>query len=537
MPDDPFLKSPNVGRCRLIERIGEGGMGVVYRGWHEDLDLPVAVKFLHPDRVSDGRGAERFLREARVAARLNHPGLVRVFDCGQADGRSYIVMEFVDGQGLDAHIAERNSVGVDRALQIAEEAARALAEAWTQAGMIHRDVKPANILITSAGLVKIADLGLAKVASPGSGSDPGGGPSDATVDLAARTEAGTSLGTPAYMPPEQFLDAASVDLRADVYALGATLYHMLAGRPPFEADGLFPLMRMIEREDPPALPDHVPLAVEQLVARMMAKRPADRHQTHAELIAELRAVQAPSGPSPTTSLSSSSSTFRSTSKVSVTASGVIPAARTAGRAIHSATPRENRVLLVVDVQNDFCPGGALAVPGGDELPAVINKLSRRFAHVILTQDWHPEDHLSFASSHPGERPFSAIELPYGPQVLWPDHCVQDTPGAEFHPGLKASNCELVIRKGYHREIDSYSAFFENDRSTPTGLAGYLRERGLNRLFLAGLATDFCIAYSALDARRLGFEVTVIESACRGIDLDGSLQAAWDQMLEAGVVRA
>ncbi|AMV40756.1 Serine/threonine-protein kinase StkP [Planctomyces sp. SH-PL62] len=525
MADDPFLKNPNVGRCRLISRIGEGGMGVVYRGWHEDLDLPVAVKFLHPDRVAEGRGADRFLREARLAARLNHPGLVRVFDCGQVDGRSYIVMEYVDGQGLDAHIAERQAVGVDRSLQIAEEAARALAEAWTQVGVIHRDVKPANILLTSGGQVKLADLGLAKVAETAADS------TDATMAFASRTEAGTSLGTPAYMPPEQFLDAASVDLRADVYALGATLYHMLAGRPPFEADGLFALLRLIEREDPPPLPPHVPLAVEQLVARMMAKKPGDRHQSYAELIDDLHAAQRPAEASPPTP----TPTPRPSPRSGVSA--IIPAARTAGRAIHSASPSENRVLLVVDVQNDFCPGGALGVPGGDELPAIINKLSRRFAHVILTQDWHPEDHLSFASSHPGEKPFAAIELPYGPQVLWPDHCVRDTTGAEFHPDLKVENCQLIIRKGYHREIDSYSAFFENDRSTPTGLAGYLRERGLNRLFLVGLATDFCVAYSALDARRLGFEVSVIESACRGIDLDGSLEAAWEQMEEAGVTRA
>lgn len=195
------------------------------------------------------------------------------------------------------------------------------------------------------------------------------------------------------------------------------------------------------------------------------------------------------------------------------------------------------VLLVVDVQNDFCPGGALAVPGGDEVPAVISELSRRFAHVILTQDWHPKGHLSFASSHPGAEPYSTIELPYGPQVLWPDHCVQGTPGAEFHPDLKVERCELIIRKGHHPEIDSYSAFFENDQKTPTGLAGYLRERGLNRLSIVGLATDFCVAHSAIDARRLGFEATVIESACRAIDLNGSLETAWRQMAEAGVVRA
>lgn len=197
---------------------------------------------------------------------------------------------------------------------------------------------------------------------------------------------------------------------------------------------------------------------------------------------------------------------------------------------------EKSVLLVVDVQNDFCPNGALAVPGGDEVVPVVNCLSRQFPHVILTQDWHCEGHLSFASSHPGKKPLERVELPYGEQILWPDHCVRGTPGAEFHPELDGTPCELVIRKGYHREIDSYSAFFENDRRTPTGLAGYLRERGLRRLFLAGLATDFCVAYTALDARRLGFEVTVIEAACRGIDVQGSLAAAWKQMAGAGVIR-
>jgi nicotinamidase/pyrazinamidase len=525
MPDDPYLQAPNVGRCRLTSRIGEGGMGVVYRGWHEDLDLDVAVKFLNPDQVAKGRGADRFLREARLAARLNHPGIVRVFDCGEADGRYYIVMEFVDGQNLEAHIAERKAVGVDRSLRIAEEAARALEEAWTRVGVIHRDVKPANILLTSAGQVKLADLGLAKVAAAPETV------ADATQAFASRTEAGATLGTPAFMPPEQFLDASTVDFRADIYALGATLYYMLSGRPPFQADSVFGLMRLIECEDPPPLPEHVPLAVERLVAKMMAKRPSDRHQTYAELIEDLRAAERPEEEA------SPSAILGEPSRISITKSGIIPAARTAGRAVHSAKPKENRVLLVVDVQNDFCPGGALAVSGGDELPKIINKLSRRFAHVVLTQDWHPEDHLSFASSHPGEKPFGAIDLPYGPQILWPDHCIQDEPGSEFHPELDVRHCELIIRKGYLREIDSYSAFFENDRSTPTGLAGYLRERGLNRLFLVGLATDFCVAYSALDARRLGFEVTVIESACRAIDLDGSLAAAWKQMEEAGVVRA
>lgn len=194
-------------------------------------------------------------------------------------------------------------------------------------------------------------------------------------------------------------------------------------------------------------------------------------------------------------------------------------------------------LLIVDLQNDFCPGGALAVREGDQIVPVVNDLARRFPHVIQTQDWHPPGHLSFASSHEGKEPLESVQVSYGTQILWPDHCVQGTQGAEFHPDLNVPHCELVIRKGYHEDIDSYSAFFENDRRTPTGLAGYLRERGLARLFVAGLATDFCVGYSALDARKLGFEVTVIEAACRGIDVDGSLAAAWRQMAAAGVVRA
>ena len=198
---------------------------------------------------------------------------------------------------------------------------------------------------------------------------------------------------------------------------------------------------------------------------------------------------------------------------------------------------EDQLLIVVDVQNDFCRDGSLAVPDGDQVVAVINELSRRFRHVVLTQDWHHPEHLSFASAHPGKEPLETIELSYGPQILWPDHCVQGTLGAEFHPDLDIPHCELVLRKGSHREIDSYSAFFENDRQTATGLAGYLRERGLTRLSIVGLATDFCVAYSALDARRLGFEVTVIESGCRGIDIDGSVGRAWAEMVKAGVVRA
>jgi nicotinamidase/pyrazinamidase len=174
------------------------------------------------------------------------------------------------------------------------------------------------------------------------------------------------------------------------------------------------------------------------------------------------------------------------------------------------------ILLVVDIQNDFCPGGGLAVPHGDEVVPVINRLSDHFRHVVLTQDWHPPDHLSFASAHPGKKPYGTVDLSYGSQILWPDHCVQGTPGAEFRKDLWIPKAELVLRKGYHREIDSYSAFFENDRKTCTGLAGYLRERGFLRVFIAGLAFDFCVRYSAEDARRIGFDVVVIEDACRGI---------------------
>lgn len=179
------------------------------------------------------------------------------------------------------------------------------------------------------------------------------------------------------------------------------------------------------------------------------------------------------------------------------------------------------VFLVVDVQNDFCPGGGLAVPHGDEVVPVINALAGKFAHVVLTQDWHPAGHQSFASSHPGKRPFETIEVAYGPQILWPDHCVQGTHGAAFRDDLAITHAELIIRKGYHRDIDSYSAFYENDRKTPTGLAGYLRERGFKRVFLAGLAFDFCVRYSAEDATREGFQTLVIEDACRAIDVDGS----------------
>src|ERR1700675_1309872 len=199
-------------------------------------------------------------------------------------------------------------------------------------------------------------------------------------------------------------------------------------------------------------------------------------------------------------------------------------------------PGDDDLLLIVDVQNDFCHGGALAVADGDAVVPVINRLAGHFNHLVLTQDWHPAGHSSFATSHPGSVAFESIAMPYGQQTLWPDHCVQGTPGAAFHPHLVTERAELVIRKGFRSEIDSYSAFFENDRRTPTGLAGYLRERGLKRIFLAGLATDFCVHYSAVDARRLGFDTVLVEAGCRAIDLSGSLAAAWAAMGDAGVQR-
>jgi nicotinamidase/pyrazinamidase len=192
------------------------------------------------------------------------------------------------------------------------------------------------------------------------------------------------------------------------------------------------------------------------------------------------------------------------------------------------------VLLVVDVQNDFCPGGALAVAGGDSVIPVIHRIAGRFEHIVLTQDWHPSGHRSFASAHAGKKPFEQVQLSYGEQTLWPEHCMQQTPGAEFHPALSLPQAELILRKGFRPEIDSYSAFFENDRTTPTGLAGYLRERGLTRVFIAGLAYDYCVGYSALDARRLGFPVVVIRDACRAIDLNGSVEIIEKQFAESGV---
>ena len=194
-------------------------------------------------------------------------------------------------------------------------------------------------------------------------------------------------------------------------------------------------------------------------------------------------------------------------------------------------------LIVIDVQNDFCPGGALAVSGGDEIVPLVNRLIGRFDHVVLTQDWHPAGHSSFASTHTGKAPFETVEMAYGMQTLWPDHCVQVTVGADFHPALEWTKAELVIRKGFREAIDSYSAFFENDRRTPTGLGGYLRERGITELTLVGLATDYCVAYSALDAVRSGFSATVLLEACRAIDLGGSLEAMKAEMAQAGVTLA
>lgn len=190
-------------------------------------------------------------------------------------------------------------------------------------------------------------------------------------------------------------------------------------------------------------------------------------------------------------------------------------------------------LLVIDLQNDFCPGGALPVPGGDEVVPVVNRLVAAHPHLLVTQDWHSPDHRSFASQHPGKSPYDTVTMPYGEQVLWPDHCVQGTPGAAFHPDFDATRAELIVRKGFRPGVDSYSAFRENDGKTPTGLAGYLRERGFTRLVLAGLAADFCVKWSAEDARDLGFAVIVVRDAVRAIDVNGSEAAAWQSMQAAG----
>ncbi len=196
--------------------------------------------------------------------------------------------------------------------------------------------------------------------------------------------------------------------------------------------------------------------------------------------------------------------------------------------------RPDDAFLVIDVQNDFCPGGALAVAGGDEIIPEINRMLRDYPVRVFTQDWHPLGHSSFASTHPGSSAFSEIDMPYGRQTLWPDHCLQGTDGAAFHEDLHSDPADMILRKGFRHEVDSYSAFFENDQTTPTGLEGYLRSRGVNRVMLAGLATDFCVAWSALDAVRLGFEVQVKLSACRAIDVDGSLEAALGRLRAAGV---
>lgn len=194
-------------------------------------------------------------------------------------------------------------------------------------------------------------------------------------------------------------------------------------------------------------------------------------------------------------------------------------------------------LIVVDVQNDFCPGGALAVPGGDEIVPLVNAMIGDADHTVLTQDWHPGAHSSFASQHPGKAPLDLIEMNYGPQVLWPDHCVQGSKGAQFHSDLEWDAAEMIVRKGFRKSVDSYSAFFENDHKTPTGLAGYLREREISRLTFVGLATDFCVGFSALDAAEQGFDVTVAREACRAIEFGGSLNEMLSRLKQAGVTLA
>jgi nicotinamidase/pyrazinamidase len=197
---------------------------------------------------------------------------------------------------------------------------------------------------------------------------------------------------------------------------------------------------------------------------------------------------------------------------------------------------DSDALLVIDVQNCFTPGGSLAVKEGDAIVPLINTIAKSFQNVVLTQDWHTADHVSFASQHDGKKPFETIKLSYGTQVLWPDHCVQGTDGAAIHKDINIPQAELIIRKGFHKDVDSYSAFLEADRKTQTGLAGYLQGRGIKRVFVCGLATDFCVAWSALDARKFKFQAVVIEDACRGIDINGSVAAAWNDMAKAGVER-
>ena len=200
------------------------------------------------------------------------------------------------------------------------------------------------------------------------------------------------------------------------------------------------------------------------------------------------------------------------------------------------TQTHHVALIVVDVQNGFTPGGNLAVAKADQIIPIINQLAKKFEHIVLTQDWHPEQHISFADNHDNKVPFETIELPYGTQVLWPKHCVQGTHDAEFHPDLDIPTAQLIIRKGFHADIDSYSAFMEADRKTPTGLKGYLTEHQIDTVYIVGIATDFCVAWTALDAAQMGFKTYVIEDACKAIDLDGSLQSAWQRMLEQGIER-
>ncbi len=203
--------------------------------------------------------------------------------------------------------------------------------------------------------------------------------------------------------------------------------------------------------------------------------------------------------------------------------------------MNELNPGVSDLLLVIDVQNDFCTGGNLAVPGGEEVVPIINRLGQQFENVAITQDWHPVGHSSFASSHAGKEPFSEIDMPYGPQTLWPDHCIQASHGAELHDGLDLPHAAMIVRKGYRKQIDSYSAFFENDHKTPTGLAGYLRERGFKKIYCVGLALDFCVRFSAVDAANLGFHSVVLENACRAIDMMGSLDAARKDMADKGVL--
>jgi nicotinamidase/pyrazinamidase len=211
-------------------------------------------------------------------------------------------------------------------------------------------------------------------------------------------------------------------------------------------------------------------------------------------------------------------------------------AATSTRAQEKPVIDQATALIVVDVQNDFCPGGRLAVPKGDEIVPIVNTIARRFQNVVFTQDWHPEGHSSFASSHAGKKPFELIQMPYGPQVLWPDHCTWNSDGAEFHEGLDVPHAQTIVRKGYRREVDSYSGFMEADRRTATGLAGYLKERGVTRAVVVGLATDFCVNWTAQDAAKNGLQTFVVEEACRAIDLQGSLDKAWTDMAALGVKR-